>query len=71
MQTTDNILGNPFALMMNPAEVLQAVERSDRLERLQRRVCRPLDKPLIAHVAASAGFNDYDSAIDAEPETDE
>jgi len=68
--TTESILGNPFALMMNPAEVFQAMESSDRLERLQRRVCRPLDKPLIAHVNA-IGFNEYDQAIDAEPETDE
>lgn len=68
-KTTDDILGNPFALMLNPAEVFQALERSDRLERLQRRVCRPLDKPLIARVVT--GFQDYDSAIDAEPESDE
>jgi hypothetical protein len=66
MQTPD-ILGNPFALMMNPAEVFQALERSDRLQRLQRRVCRPLDKPLIARVSQ----DDYDKAIDAEPESDE
>ncbi|MEY4563816.1 MAG: hypothetical protein RLZZ618_3093 [Pseudomonadota bacterium] len=63
MQTTE-LLANPFALMMNPAEVFQALERSDRLERLQRRVCRPLDKPLIARVPAS--FTDYDRDIDSE-----
>jgi hypothetical protein len=67
MQTQD-LVANPFALMLNPAEVIQAMERSDRLDRLQRRVCRPLDKPLIAHVPAA--FDDYDHAIDAEPETD-
>ena len=67
MQTQD-LVANPFALMLNPAEVIQAMERSDRLDRLQRRVCRPLDKPLIAHVAG--GFDDYDQAIDAEPEAD-
>ncbi|KQV99414.1 hypothetical protein [Rhizobacter sp. Root1221] len=70
MQTSDTLaIANPFALMLNPAEVFQAIGRSDRLERLQRRVCRPLDKPLIAHVPAD--FSDYDHAIDAEPETDE
>ncbi len=62
------LLSNPFALMMNPAEVLQAVERSDRLDRLQRRVCRPLDKPLIARKDSDMG--DYDLAIDGEAETD-
>jgi hypothetical protein len=36
---------NPFALLMNPDSVLQAIERSERLSRLQSRICRPLDKP--------------------------
>ena len=33
---TEEIIANPFALMLNPAEVFQAMERSHRLERLQR-----------------------------------
>ncbi len=65
---TPEILSNPFALMMNPAEVLEAVGRSDRLERLQRRICRPLDKPVIAKKEFDMG--DYDVAIDNELETD-
>jgi hypothetical protein len=65
---TPEILSNPFALMMNPAAVLEAVERSGRLERLQRRVCRPLDKPLIAKKEVE--MNDYDRLIDDEIETD-
>lgn len=65
---SSEILSNPFALMMNPAEVLEAVERSTRLDRLQRRVCRPLDKPLIAR--KESDMNDYDRAIDGEAETD-
>ena len=36
---------NPFMLMMDPQAVLAQVERSERLGRLQRRVCHPLDKP--------------------------
>lgn len=35
---------NPFALMMDPEAVLAAMERSERLNHLQSRVCRPLDK---------------------------
>lgn len=38
---------NPFALLLNPADVVAQMERSERLRRLQSRVCRPLDKPLI------------------------
>jgi len=38
---------NPFALLLNPADIVAQVERSERLRRLHSRVCRPLDKPLI------------------------
>lgn len=38
---------NPFALMLDPQAIFAQIERSERLERLQRRVCRPLDKPLL------------------------
>lgn len=38
---------NPFALMMDPQAVLDAIEGSERLKRLHSRICRPLDKPLI------------------------
>jgi hypothetical protein len=38
---------NPFALMIDPQAVIAQIEGSGRLERLQRRVCRPLDKPLL------------------------
>lgn len=41
---------NPFALMIDPQAVLAQIENSERLERLQRRVCRPLDKPLLGAV---------------------
>lgn len=53
---------NPFALMMDPEAVLQAMAGSDRLARLQRRVCKPLDKPLIPR--AGKDVADYDQAID-------
>lgn len=47
-----SLYANPFALMMDPQAVLEAMERSERLNRLQSRVCRPLDKPLIPMVDA-------------------
>jgi hypothetical protein len=50
--TTTHTASNPFALMMNPEAVFEALARSDRLSRLKSRVCRPLDKPLIAHADA-------------------
>jgi hypothetical protein len=38
---------HPFALLLSPKEVCDAVARSERLSGLRRRVCRPLDKPMI------------------------
>ena len=43
---------NPFALMTDPQAVLQAVQLSDRLARLQSRVYRPLDQTPIGHPLA-------------------
>lgn len=60
---------NPFALMMDPQSVVDAMERSDRLKRLQSRICRPLDKPLLGR--ASGELASYDDAIDGEPAADE
>ena len=54
-----SLYANPFALMMDPQAVLEAMERSERLNRLQSRVCRLLDKPLIPMVGSD------DQEIDA------
>jgi hypothetical protein len=54
---------NPFALLMHPETVLHAIEHSDRLGRLQSRVCRPLDKPLIPRVAKDVA--EFDRRLDA------
>ena len=61
LSTTPN-LADPFAMLISPDAVMTAIERSDRLARLQRRVYRPLDRPWIP-LKASA---DFDSQIDAE-----
>jgi hypothetical protein len=45
---------NPFAMMLDPQAVIAQIERSERLEGLHRRVCRPLDKPLLGGVADEA-----------------
>ena len=37
-------VANPFALLLNPAAVFAEVERSERLNRLSSRICRPLDR---------------------------
>jgi hypothetical protein len=58
-----SLYANPFALMMDPQAVLEAMERSERLNRLQSRVCRPLDKPLIPMVGAEGQA--FDTEVDA------
>ena len=41
------VVGDPFAMLINPQAVLIAIEQSGRLGALNSRVCRPLDKPMI------------------------
>jgi len=36
---------NPFMLLLDPAAVVAAVEKSERLNGLNRHLCRPLDRP--------------------------
>ena len=49
-----HLAANPFALMLDPAAVFLALEKSDRLTRLQSRICRPLDKIAGAPAAEDA-----------------
>ena len=56
---------NPFALLLDPQAVLAQIEHSERLERLQRRVCRPLDRPMLGALA-----EDGDESTDTDTDTD-
>ena len=49
---TDTVPANPFAMLLDPEATLAAIQRSERLARIQGRICRPLDRP----VPASAGM---------------
>ncbi len=62
--TTLQIASNPFAQMMDPAAVIAAVERSERLRRLHSRICRPLDKVLVT--AAAIDGSDSESVDGAD-----
>ncbi len=55
---------NPFALMTHPHAVVAAMEASDRLRALRRRVCRPLDR------VGTAGAASLDDASDVADEGD-
>lgn len=61
---------NPFMLMISPEVVLAAVEKSERLGKLNRHLCRPLDRPVPAtanNAAAAADLagDDEDDGNDA------
>jgi hypothetical protein len=43
MQTASTA-ANPFALLTDPESIFRAVEASARLDSLNRRICRPLDR---------------------------
>ena len=58
---------NPFLLMLNPEIVLAAIEKSERLSQLNRRMCRPLDKPAPSTAAPAA---EADAEVDQEGDAD-
>lgn len=60
--TTAAASANPFALMVDPAEVRQMVDRSEQLSQLSQRQCHPLDRAVIR--CASAEIAAYDAKID-------
>jgi hypothetical protein len=59
-------LCSPFAMLLNPEEVVSAMEHSELLNRLHSRVYRPLDKPLIPK--GKFAVADFDRLIDETPD---
>jgi hypothetical protein len=57
---------DPFAMLIDPESIVRALEGSQRLERLNRRICRPLDRQ--APQKPQAGECDK---LDAEVERDD
>ena len=64
-QTPDH---NPFMLMLHPEVVLAAIESSERLSKLNRHLCRPLDRPMLG--AALPADDDEADAEAVEPAAD-
>jgi hypothetical protein len=58
------IAANPFALLLDPASVVAQMERSERLNRLSSRICRPLDKAHPQERSAEAQPDETDPALD-------
>lgn len=53
---------NPFMMMLQPDVVIAAMERSEKLGRLNRRLCHPLDRPASA---AAEGTAAREAGVDA------
>ncbi len=60
-------IANPFALLTDPEAIFRAVEASPRLESLNRRICRPLDRAQRDPNAAGQDTAMHDAVIDHEP----
>ena len=56
-------LCTPFAMLVNPEVVLAQMINSQGLAQMRGRICRPLDRPLIARVG-DRELADHDAAID-------
>ena len=48
-------LTSPFAMLLDLNSVVAEMERSERLQRLHRRVYHPLDKPVIPTAKGKGG----------------
>jgi hypothetical protein len=67
MSQPQHPVANPFALLLDPESVFRAIEKSERLERLHSRVCRPLDRPMLPHAPSDeGGFDRAGDSLDAD-----
>ncbi|MFO1287734.1 MAG: hypothetical protein U1F49_15115 [Rubrivivax sp.] len=60
---------NPFMLLVHPEAVFAAMEKSERLGRLNRHLCRPLDR-VVGPQATTALEGDADSSAADEDMSD-
>ncbi len=70
MTTTHPTASNPFVLMIEPEIIFAAMANSDRLARLESRICRPLDKPSTAREEDTAKASDDAMENDIEKSSD-
>jgi hypothetical protein len=63
-----HITSNPFALLLDPDAVHEALARSEHLNSLKSRVWRPLDQPLIPRTNVDGGG--FDENIDDADDSD-
>ncbi len=59
---------DPFAMLLDLDRVVRDMETSERLQRLQRRVCHPLDLPSRMMARGRTAAADFDRLIDQAPD---
>lgn len=60
----ESLARNPFMMMIQPEAVLAAMERSEKLGRLNRRLCHPLDRPTPAPADGTRSVDPEDGGLD-------
>lgn len=58
----DTLAHNPFMMMLSPETVVAAMERSEKLGRLNRRMCHPLDRMPAPGTGSPAAGDDDDQS---------
>jgi len=61
----ETLAHNPFMMMLSPESVIAAMERSEKLGRLNRRMCHPLDRMPAPGTPAEGQIQDAaDTSVD-------
>lgn len=60
----ETLAHNPFMMMLQPDVVIAAMERSEKLGRLNRRQCHPLDRQAPAAADGAATRDTSPDALD-------
>jgi len=63
MQALPNA-ANPFDMLINPQAILDAIEHSTRLQGLERKICRPLDRVVPPKPLQGEDVAAFDAALD-------
>lgn len=67
MQASSHV-ANPFGMLIDPAAIQRALEGSPSLERLNRRICRPLDRTAVPAKSEEAERASFDAAVEQQPD---
>jgi hypothetical protein len=61
---------SPFDMLINPQAILEAIEQSSRLQGLERKICRPLDRVAAPKSAPSDEAAAFDAMLERRREAE-